>query len=347
MLFPPLLNSQLTILSLFEDRSDSSDGLILPELPIATLKKPLEPYELRTLCLPRATSREVDVSICLWLPPQEFRSEPFRSVKYSIAWKIIRTENDKWRSKIYFSTLPSVRAPCNGIDLFQQLIVCLKDDWIRLCDLAEGHLLKRVSCGYITFPLPLFDLLIGIEIQRRDQLDAKGKIPELLDRLASDAQKWDDLRRGLRAQVFKANQFATNYCQQYTSAGVPKDVKGLIDAFDVEIGSRIGELDQTVRDLLQIVGITLFSEKKMIRAHRFQEFAWTSITETRISTRLGQNVMLLTYVSIFYLPLAFCAVSMSKTPVYQPRVLISLYRHSGLFQILPTAAREIPSSSHP
>lgn len=40
-----------------------------------------------------------------------------------------------------------------------------------------------------------------------------------------------------------------------------------------------------------------------------QEFAWASINETRISTRLGQNVMLLTYVSIFYLPLGFCAVS--------------------------------------
>jgi hypothetical protein len=48
-----------------------------------------------------------------------------------------------------------------------------------------------------------------------------------------------------------------------------------------------------------------------IRAHSAQEFAWVSMSETRISTRLGQNVMLLTYVSIFYLPLAFCAVSVS------------------------------------
>lgn len=30
-----------------------------------------------------------------------------------------------------------------------------------------------------------------------------------------------------------------------------------------------------------------------------------------MSTRLGQNVVLLTYVTIFYLPLAFCAVSLS------------------------------------
>jgi hypothetical protein len=112
----------------------------------------------------------------------------------------------------------------------------------------------------------LFDLLIRIAIQRREQLDARGKSPELLDRLASDAQRWDDLRRNLRAQVSEANEFATNYCQKYTSTDVLKDVlkdvKGSIDAFDVEVGSRIGELDQTVRDLLQIVSITLFSEKR-------------------------------------------------------------------------------------
>jgi hypothetical protein len=154
MLFSLFLNSLLTFISLFEDRSDSSDGSILPVLPIATAKGPLEPYKLRTLCLPRATSLEVDVSISLWLPRQEFRSKSFESVKYSIAWRIVRTTNGIWRSNIYFSTLPSVRAPCNGIDLFQQLIVCLKEKWRILCNLAEGHLLVRVSCGYITFSSP-------------------------------------------------------------------------------------------------------------------------------------------------------------------------------------------------
>lgn len=39
-----------------------------------------------------------------------------------------------------------------------------------------------------------------------------------------------------------------------------------------------------------------------------QEFAWITIHEARVSTKLGKNVMLLTYVSIFYLPLGFCAV---------------------------------------
>lgn len=36
-------------------------------------------------------------------------------------------------------------------------------------------------------------------------------------------------------------------------------------------------------------------------------FNASALSETRITNRLGQNVKLLTYVSIFYLPLAFCA----------------------------------------
>jgi hypothetical protein len=42
-----------------------------------------------------------------------------------------------------------------------------------------------------------------------------------------------------------------------------------------------------------------------------QLFSASAVVESRLSTRLAQNVKLLTYVSIFYLPLAFCAVSYS------------------------------------
>jgi hypothetical protein len=49
----------------------------------------------------------------------------------------------------------------------------------------------------------------------------------------------------------------------------------------------------------------------------FQLFNASALVESRASTRLGENVKLLTYVSIFYLPLAFCAVSH-----YQPISLL-------------------------
>lgn len=43
--------------------------------------------------------------------------------------------------------------------------------------------------------------------------------------------------------------------------------------------------------------------------------------ESRSATRLGQNVQLLTYVSIFYLPLGFCAVSFEITLLFIVRLL--------------------------
>lgn len=48
----------------------------------------------------------------------------------------------------------------------------------------------------------------------------------------------------------------------------------------------------------------------MADAQISQLFNASAVVESRLSTRLSQNVRLLTYVSIFYLPLAFCAVSL-------------------------------------
>ncbi|KAJ5723904.1 hypothetical protein N7488_001939 [Penicillium malachiteum] len=57
-----------------------------------------------------------------------------------------------------------------------------------------------------------------------------------------------------------------------------------------------------------------------VKARRDGLFNASALIESRNSNRLGQNVKLLTYVSIFYLPLAFCAalwaipnISMSDT----------------------------------
>lgn len=137
-----------------------------------------------------------------------------------------------------------------------------------------------------------------------------------------------------------------------TKAGTPKDIQQVIGKFERRISDRIDELDRTVRDLLQIVS-TLTIPANYISAHSVQEFAWVSMSETRISTRLGQNVMLLTYVSIFYLPLAFCAVNVSCFTLYDYNLAMQINnlcfygaitdasiwtsRRSGPSQILLTA----------
>ncbi len=47
-------------------------------------------------------------------------------------------------------------------------------------------------------------------------------------------------------------------------------------------------------------------------------FNASTVMESRISTKLGQNIKLLTWVSIFFLPLSFCTVSTSRFPFAFP-----------------------------
>lgn len=94
-------------------------------------------------------------------------------------------------------------------------------------------------------------------------------------------------------------------------------------------------LRQAVGSISWIRLFEIFSNLYVVRSnclrpsntHSTKEFAWASINESRVSTRLGHNVMLFTYVSIFYLPLAFCAVSypsrLSRVSSYN--VLTQLY----------------------
>lgn len=52
-----------------------------------------------------------------------------------------------------------------------------------------------------------------------------------------------------------------NYCARFNANNIPKDLQKLIkDDMEVGINKRLEELDQTVRDLLQIVSGVMFSQ---------------------------------------------------------------------------------------
>ncbi|KAK1241917.1 hypothetical protein MKX07_007740 [Trichoderma sp. CBMAI-0711] len=162
-------------------------------------------------------------------------------------------------------------------------------------DQASGDMKPAVSIA-LWLPLDQFSsdrLSEHHAAQRVDQLTSRGKSPEMMDNLAKDAQKLADLRLSLASQISRARVFLDHpQMTQYGSYDTRKAVlKMLAEDFETGIKAKLDELDQMARDLLQI------------------EFAWSSIREARTATKLGQNVMLLTYVSIFYLPLGFCAVS--------------------------------------
>jgi hypothetical protein len=73
-------------------------------------------------------------------------------------------------------------------------------------------------------------------------------------------------------------------------------------------------------------------------------FNASAVVESRLSTKLAQNVKLLIYVSIFYLPLAFCAVG-PPYPLTLVEILTKPPRHYGQFQISPTIQQELLSLS--
>uniref|UniRef100_A0A093V638 Serine/threonine-protein phosphatase 6 regulatory ankyrin repeat subunit B n=1 Tax=Talaromyces marneffei PM1 TaxID=1077442 RepID=A0A093V638_TALMA len=244
--------------------------------------KPL-PDELRSISRNQFQISYADVnnhaariSVSLWFPfgegsssqQQYFNVPEWPLIR--IAWTIISPSNPQsrpWQSVDHHSMLPNGWIPDDGFDFFQQFILHLEERWISVCDAADKHLKES----------------------RLDQLRSEGKNPDLMRRLARDAQKWTELRSILQDHTDVAQKFIVEYSERYHANQFPIDLQRTVNEFKVDISRRLDQLDQTIRDLLQF------------------EFAWASINETRISTRLGHNVMLFTYVSIFYLPLAFCA----------------------------------------
>jgi hypothetical protein len=134
----------------------------------------------------------------------------------------------------------------------------------------------------------------NINLQRGDQLRGKGENPDLIHNLAADAQKLADYHAFLASQVAHAQDFA-KVLRPYHGEGVMKELQNVIDGFANEIGLRISQLDQTIRDLLQFVSV---ADDKLIRADHLQEFAWVSINEAHRSTSLATSMKRLSWITV-------------------------------------------------
>ncbi|KAH9213465.1 hypothetical protein DL95DRAFT_234039, partial [Leptodontidium sp. 2 PMI_412] len=89
------------------------------------------------------------------------------------------------------------------------------------------------------------------------------------------------------------------------------------------------------------------SQKARAEALRDGLFNASAVVESRLSTRLAQNVKLLTYVSIFYLPIAFCAAlwaipnitdASTRTPFVIAAVMIGFVTYIVAFNLNTLAA---------
>jgi hypothetical protein len=63
----------------------------------------------------------------------------------------------------------------------------------------------------------------------------------------------------VRDQVRAARSFVVEYCSHYDQDNGSRVMQEAIDDFKVEVNDRISGLEQTVKDLLQLVRITLVS----------------------------------------------------------------------------------------
>ncbi|KAF1936893.1 hypothetical protein EJ02DRAFT_386559, partial [Clathrospora elynae] len=168
----------------------------------------------------------------------------------------------------HFSMLPSGWIPKDGLDFFSHFLQTLKNRWLQVCDLADHHL---TDC-------------------RLNQLREKGESRELIPRLAQNARTWTELRRTLKGHVITAENFANEYCYRHNGNRIRHDIKHLIPHFAAEVGARIDNLDQNVRDILQL------------------EFAWVSINEAHRSTSLATSMKRLSWVTFIFLPAMFASV---------------------------------------
>ncbi|ATY67127.1 ankyrin repeat-containing [Cordyceps militaris] len=167
----------------------------------------------------------------------------------------------------YFTTLPHGWIPDNEYDLMKRLVRYMQDIWENLCKQAKRHLNNI----------------------RIDQLKAEGKDPALMHLLAQHAYIFEQWSQMYKNQVLELKAFICRCRDVNPARQPPQSLTDLVEKLESFVDGLVQDLIKTAQKLMQT------------------EFAWASVTEARASTKLGQHVMVLTYVNILYLPLAYCA----------------------------------------
>ncbi|PTB81748.1 hypothetical protein M440DRAFT_1322034, partial [Trichoderma longibrachiatum ATCC 18648] len=139
---------------------------------------------------------------------------------------------------VYQSTLPYGCIPDGPVDLFHQFLTHAHTQWLELCRRAGECLSQR----------------------RFEQLKSQGKSPETINDLAKDAQRLAGLRLSLASQISEARKFIEdNKTMKDDPDGNRQSVlKFLAEDFESGIKTKLDELEQMARDLLQIVSKSVY-----------------------------------------------------------------------------------------
>jgi ABC-type transporter Mla subunit MlaD len=92
--------------------------------------------------------------------------------------------------------------------------------------------------------------------------------------------EWQRLRSILRGQVRAAKDFATEHFRRY-NADKGTEVQETIESFSNEVGDRLHQLDQTVKDLLQFVSILTILSSRVNRTRSLPGCPSTRLTDQR------------------------------------------------------------------
>ncbi|PMD32625.1 hypothetical protein L207DRAFT_440287 [Hyaloscypha variabilis F] len=133
---------------------------------------------------------------------------------------------------------------------------------------------------------------------------AIGCLNEFDVSIADNIKQWDLYYEG----SIKPALDKLNLAELFDAARLTKPKSG--DAYNekrVQEFENLAKQARRHRDILENLRTQFKNKLETVKTLRDGLFNASALVESRASTRLGQNVKLLTYVSIFYLPLAFCA----------------------------------------
>ncbi|KAH6848201.1 hypothetical protein B0I37DRAFT_376943 [Chaetomium sp. MPI-CAGE-AT-0009] len=185
-----------------------------------------------------------------------------------ITWTMTLTQRgSSWQSIDHFSLLSYGWIPDDGADFIKQFIDHLLSKWLELLNGVEEHLTMR----------------------RDDQLNEYGQNSNFVQYLARDALKLAELRKTWRSQVDYANAHAAEHCRHHSDSKGHHRVQSAIDRFESGVSTRIIQLDQTLKDLLQL------------------EFAWVSTNEAHRSSSIATSMKRLSWITFIFLPIMFAS----------------------------------------
>ncbi|KAJ4263464.1 hypothetical protein NW762_006283 [Fusarium torreyae] len=126
----------------------------------------------------------------------------------------------------------------------------------------------------------------------------QAHINDTIEEWESFHKDWPDMRMSINLHTFKHDQS-------------PEELKEeVLENINAQV------------DRLKDISASFKSSSERTKALREGLFSVSGVIEIRVSTRLGENIKLLTYVSIFYPPLSFCVALWSTNENYGRPMLV-------------------------